>query len=120
MPDTQDSVRSTRYNSFDALSYLYLSRALDYYDPFSEPGAAQQLQQAAHAGTRALVLSFDSDWRFDTSHSVRIARTLEHAGVPVTFREIESHTGHDSFLLPVPEYHATVGAFLAAGADRAA
>jgi homoserine O-acetyltransferase len=104
---------------FDALSYLYLSRALDYYDPFSEPGATAQLQRLADAGTRALVLSFDSDWRFDTSHSLRIARTLEHAGVPVTFREVESHTGHDSFLLPVPEYHATVAAFLAAGADRA-
>jgi homoserine O-acetyltransferase len=98
---------------FDALSYLYLSRALDYYDPFSEPDAAGQLRRTAEAGTRALVLSFDSDWRFDTSHSVRIVRRLEHAGVPVTFREVASTAGHDSFLLPVPEYHAIVAAFLA-------
>jgi methionine biosynthesis protein MetW len=41
-------------------------------------------------------------------------RTLEHAGVPVTFREVVSPTGHDSFLLPVPEYHAIVAAFLGA------
>ena len=97
---------------FDALSYLYLSRALDYYDPFA--GAGHQLAAMAEAGTRTLVVSFDSDWRFDTSHSLRIVRTLEHAGVPVTFREVNSPTGHDSFLLPVPEYHAIVAAFLGA------
>jgi homoserine O-acetyltransferase len=100
---------------FDALSYLYLSRALDYYDPFAEPTARQQLAGTAAAGTRALVLSFDTDWRFDTGHSLRITRELEHAGVPVTFREVASETGHDSFLLPVPEYHAIVAAFLGAG-----
>lgn len=99
---------------FDALSYLYLSRALDYYDPFYEPDAPAQLHALADAGTRMLVLSFDSDWRFDTSHSLRIVQTLEHAGVPVTFREVASPTGHDSFLLPVPEYHAIVAAFLGA------
>ena len=99
---------------FDALSYLYLSRALDYYDPFGEPGAPDQLAALAKAGTRVLVLSFDSDWRFDTGHSLVIARTLEHAGVPVTFREVTSPTGHDSFLLPVPEYHAIVSTFLRA------
>ncbi len=100
---------------FDALSYLYLSRALDYYDPFGEPGASDQLQALADARRRVLVLSFDSDWRFDTGHSLVITRTLEHAGVPVTFREVSSPTGHDSFLLPVGEYHATVAAFLGAG-----
>jgi homoserine O-acetyltransferase len=99
---------------FDALSYLYLSRALDYYDPFGEPAAPEQLRALAEAGRRVLVLSFDSDWRFDTGHSLVIARTLEHAGVPVTFREVSSPTGHDSFLLPVPEYHAVVAAFLGA------
>jgi homoserine O-acetyltransferase len=99
---------------FDALSYLYLSRALDYYDPFGESDAPAQLQALAVAGTRVLVLSFDSDWRFDTGHSLAITRTLEHAGVPVTFREVSSPTGHDSFLLPVEEYHAIVATFLRA------
>ena len=103
---------------FDALSYLYLSRALDYYDPFGEPSAPAQLAALAEAGRRVLVVSFDSDWRFDTGHSLVITRTLEHAGVPVTFREVSSPTGHDSFLLPVAEYHATVAAFLGAGRAR--
>ena len=58
------------------------------------------------------VTSFDSDWRFDTGHSRRIVRTLEHAGASVTFREIRSPWGHDSFLLVVPGYHETISAFL--------
>jgi homoserine O-acetyltransferase/O-succinyltransferase len=53
---------------FDALSYLYLSRALDYYDPFAT-GRAAPARAMADGGTRTLVVSFDSDWRFDTSHS---------------------------------------------------
>jgi homoserine O-acetyltransferase len=97
---------------FDALSYLYLSRVMDYFDPFADPGAVGRV---AEAGSRALVLSFDSDWRFSTTHSRRIARLLEHGRVPVTFREIRSPWGHDSFLLDPPGYHATVRAFL----DRA-
>ncbi len=64
------------------------------------------------------MLSFDSDWRFDTAHSRRIVRTLEHAGAPVSFREIRSPWGHDSFLLEVPGYHETVAAFLDADGRR--
>jgi homoserine O-acetyltransferase len=97
---------------FDALSYLYLTRVMDYYDPFADPAAVGRI---AAAGTQALVISFDSDWRFSTAHSRRIVRTLEHGRVPVTFREIRSPAGHDSFLLTPPGYHETVGAFL----DRA-
>ncbi len=59
-----------------------------------------------------LVVSFDSDWRFDSSHSREIVRTLAANGAPVTFREVASPHGHDSFLLEVPEYHRTVAAFL--------
>lgn len=94
---------------FDALSYLYLTRSMDYFDVFADPGAPARI---ASGGTRFLVLSFDTDWRFDTSHSRRIVRTLEHAGASVTFREIRSAWGHDSFLLVVPGYHETVSAFL--------
>lgn len=94
---------------FDALSYLYLTRSMDYFDVFADPGAAARI---AAGGTRFLVLSFDTDWRFDTSHSRRIVRTLEDAGASVSFREIRSPWGHDSFLLVVPGYHETVSAFI--------
>jgi homoserine O-acetyltransferase len=95
---------------FDANSYLYLSRVMDYFDPFGDPAAAAAA--LARMTTRFLVVSFDSDWRFDTSHSREIVRELSSHGVPVTFREVASPHGHDSFLLEVPEYHRTVAAFL--------
>lgn len=95
---------------FDANSYLYLSRVMDYFDPFPDPGEAARRLADVH--TRFLVLSFDTDWRFDTAHSREIVRTLIANDVPVTFREIASPHGHDSFLLAVPEYHRTIAAFL--------
>ena len=95
---------------FDADTYLYLSRVMDYWDPFGDPAAAAAaLRQVS---TRFLVLSFDTDWRFNTSHSRELVRNLAAHRVPVTFREIASPWGHDSFLLDVPEYHRTVRAFL--------
>lgn len=101
-------------NRFDALTYLYLTRSMDYFDPFGEPDAAAAM---ATARIPALVVSFDSDWRFDTGHSRRIVRALEKARVPVTFREIACPWGHDSFLLSDADYHATVRAFWE-GLDR--
>ncbi len=101
---------------FDALSYLYLTRSLDYFDPFADPHALERLAAApTETVTRFLAISFDSDWRFNTQHSRRLVRHLERAGLPVSFREISAPHGHDSFLLDVPDYLATVRAFL----DRA-
>jgi len=104
---------------FDANTYLYLTRVMDYYDPFGGDPAILAAK-LARVDARFLVLSFDSDWRFSTGHARDIVRTLSAARVPVTFREIASSHGHDSFLLPVPEYHRTVAGFLdrlAADAD---
>ncbi len=98
---------------FDANSYLYLTRVMDYFDPFADPDAVRARLSATR--TKFLVVSFDTDWRFDTSHSRQIVRTLTAHRVPVSFREISSPHGHDSFLLDVPEYHDTVAAYL----DRA-
>ena len=95
---------------FDALSYLYLTRSMDYFDPFAETPPRVRPDPVKY-----LVLSFDSDWRFDTEHSRRIVRHLERGRLPVTFRELSSPWGHDSFLLDNDDYHATVRAYL----DRA-
>jgi homoserine O-acetyltransferase len=97
---------------FDALTYLYLTRVMDYFDPFADPAAAVRV---AAGSTRFLVLSFDSDWRFPTSHSVRIHEQLTAAGVPSTFRELASPWGHDSFLLDPPGYLEAVAAFVDRG-----
>ena len=95
---------------FDALSYLYLTRVMDYFDPFADPTAAPRI---AGGGTRFLMLSFDSDWRFPTPHSERIHRQLLEAGASSEHQELHSSWGHDSFLLEPPGYHDRVRAFLA-------
>ena len=97
-------------NRFDANSYLYLTRVMDYFDPLSD--VTSGVDHLRDSRTRFLVLSFDTDWRFPTEHSREIVRVLNAARVSVTFREIESPHGHDSFLLAVPEYHRTVAAFV--------
>ena len=104
----------TFLDRFDPLSYIYLTRSLDYFEPFAESGALDRLASACRDGdpTRFLVLSFDSDWRFSTAHSLEIVRVLEGARVPTSFREISAPHGHYSFLLDVPEYLRTVAAFL--------
>jgi homoserine O-acetyltransferase len=95
---------------FDANTYLYMTRVMDYFDPFADPAYVQR--QVAAGDTRYLVLSFDSDWRFSTAHAREIASELRRAGAPVTFRELSAPHGHDSFLFPVPEYHRTIAGFL--------
>ena len=93
---------------FDALSYLYLSRVMDYFDPFSRPDATALV---AARPVNFLVMSFDTDWRFSTEHSRRIVKHLQNAAQPVTFRDIPSSWGHDSFLLPLQRYHDTLRAW---------
>lgn len=97
---------------FDALSYLYLSRLLDYFDPFGE--AIGRAAQAAlrRTSTRFQLVSFDSDWRFSTPHSLRILEHLQAAEVDAAHHEVASPWGHDSFLLSPPGYHELVASFL--------
>jgi homoserine O-acetyltransferase len=95
---------------FDANTYLYLTRVMDYFDPFADEAAA--VAQLRHVRTRFLIVSFDTDWRFPTSHSAEIARVLARAGCDVTNVEVTSPWGHDSFLLEVPRYHELVHGFL--------
>ncbi|MDR1790371.1 MAG: homoserine O-acetyltransferase [Propionibacteriaceae bacterium] len=97
---------------FDALSYLYLTRVMDYFDPFAK---ADSLAAISAKPLRWLVMAFDSDWRFGVEHSRYILRKLQKAKQDTTYREIPSPWGHDSFLLEVPRYHDTIRAFLEAG-----
>lgn len=95
---------------FDANTYLYLTRVMDYFDPFADEAAAAA--RLAASKSAFLIVSFDSDWRFPTAHSEEIARVIELAGRPVVFEEVASPWGHDSFLLAVPRYHQLVERFL--------
>ncbi|MCY7401950.1 MAG: homoserine O-acetyltransferase [Nocardioides sp.] len=95
---------------FDALSYLYLTRLLDYFDPFADPATAAALRSSA---SRFQLTSFDSDWRFDSGQSAAMATQLQVFGVETDWVELTSPFGHDSFLLQPQGYHERIAAFLA-------
>lgn len=97
---------------FDALSYLYLTRTMDYFAPFEEEGIDAKL---AGNPTKVLAISFSSDWRFDAGHSGFIVDRLKAAGWDAEQVDVESPWGHDSFLLDVPEYHELVAETLVSG-----
>lgn len=103
---------------FDALSYLFLTRVMDYFDPFADDAAdSAAAARIAATDTRFLVVSFDSDWRFPTAHSRRIHERLLAAGATSRHVEVASPWGHDSFLLEPAGYHDLVRDALTAPAD---
>ena len=102
---------------FDANSYLYLTRAMDYFDLAGDYGDV--LANAFKgAQTRFCVISFTSDWLFPTSESRAVVHALNASGARVSFAEIVTDKGHDAFLLDEPELFAIVRGFLE-GAGRA-
>ena len=101
---------------FDANSYLYLTRAMDYFDLAADYGGA--LANAFRGTqTRFCVVSFTSDWLFPTPESRAVGHALNAAGARVSFGEIVTDKGHDAFLLEEPELFAIVRGFLE-GAGR--
>jgi homoserine O-acetyltransferase len=96
---------------FDANSYLYITRAMDYFDLAEEHGG--RLAEA-FSGTRVrfCLVSFDTDWLYPTSESRGIAHALNAAGAAVSFVELSAPFGHDSFLLDVPAQDRVIAGFL--------
>ena len=96
---------------FDANSYLYITRAMDYFDLAEEHGGKLA---DAFAGTdaRFCLVSFDSDWLYPTSESRHVVHALNAAGAAVSFVELSAPHGHDSFLLDVPALNRVIGGFL--------
>ncbi len=96
---------------FDANSYLYITRAMDYFDLAEEHGG--KLAQAfAGTSARFCLVSFDTDWLYPTAESRSIAHALNAAGAPVSFVELSAPFGHDSFLLDVPALDRVIAGFL--------
>jgi homoserine O-acetyltransferase/O-succinyltransferase len=108
---------STFVDRFDANSYLYISRALDYFDLEAEHGG---ILANAFKGTktRFCVVSFTSDWLYPTKESRAIVQALNAVAANVSFVEIESSKGHDAFLLDEPELFATISGFIRSSAER--
>jgi homoserine O-acetyltransferase len=105
--------QGARFNDrFDANSYLYIIKAMDYWDLPRQHGSLD----AALARSRAswLLASFTSDWLYPTSESTLIADSLRRVGRPCEHLVIESGLGHDAFLIEVPKLAAPVSRFLAA------
>lgn len=104
---------------FDANSYLYITRAMDYFDLAEEHGGQDNKGSLADvfAGTktRFCLVSFDSDWLYPTAESRAIVHALNAAGAPVSFVELSSPFGHDAFLLDAPDMNRIVDGFLRAG-----
>ena len=106
---------SSFVDRFDANSYLYITRAMDYFDLARDHDG--DLTQAFRAGARGTpvrfcVVSFTSDWLFPTAESRAIVHALNAVAANVSFVEIESDKGHDAFLLEEPEFWAVASGFL--------
>jgi homoserine O-acetyltransferase/O-succinyltransferase len=96
---------------FDANSYLYITRAMDYFDLAASYGGV--LANAFRGcSTRFCVISFSSDWLFPTAQSRELVRALTAVAADVSFCEIETDRGHDAFLLDEPEFHRVLAGFL--------
>ena len=95
---------------FDANSYLYVTRAMDYFDIAEDYGSLAKAFKGTK--TRFCVVSFTSDWLFPTSESRAVVHALNAGGAPVSFVEVETDKGHDAFLLDEPDLFAAMRGFL--------
>lgn len=97
--------------SFDANTYLLMTRALDYFDPAREFGddlvAALDVARADY-----MVISFTTDWRFSSARSRELVHALLRAGRNASHADIEAPQGHDAFLLPIPRYLQVFGGYM--------
>jgi len=97
---------------FDANTYLLMTRALDYFDP-AGPFDGDLAAALARARAAFLIVSFSTDWRFSPARSREIVNALVKNKQRVSYAEIASQHGHDSFLMNDRHYHAVVAAYLA-------
>ena len=97
---------------FDANSYLYLTRAMDYFDLEKKFSTAIEFSPIPNQHIRYLIISFTSDWLFPTSENRKIVKTLNYFTRNVSFTEIKTDKGHDSFLLDEPELDSIIKGFL--------
>ena len=102
---------STFVDRFDANSYLYITRAMDYFDLEKQFNGNLSLA-FKYTKSKFCIISFSSDWLYPTSENKEIVIALNACGANVGFVEINSDKGHDSFLLNVPEFLKTLGEFI--------
>jgi homoserine O-acetyltransferase len=103
--------RGSRFvDRFDANSYLYITKAMDYFDLAANHATLPAAMQGSHA--RFLVISFTSDWLYPSYQSLEIVSALRSRNKDVAYLQLESNYGHDAFLLEVDEQSILVSGFL--------
>jgi len=102
---------------FDANSYLYITRAMDYFD-LNKKFDGNLSKAFEKSKTKFFIISFTSDWLYPSSENKEIVIALNSIGADVGYVEIESDKGHDSFLLNVPDFLKALGNFLNKSYER--
>jgi homoserine O-acetyltransferase len=97
---------------FDANSFLYITKAADYYDLEYQYGDGSAVKAFSKAKAKFLVVSFTSDWLYPTYQSKAMVQAMKKNGLDVSFCEIEAAWGHDAFLLPSERLSALIKGFL--------
>jgi len=97
---------------FDANSFLYITKAADYFDLRRQHGNGSEAEAFAKAAARFLVISFTSDWLYPTYQSRAMVKSMKKNNLDVSFCEIEADWGHDAFLLPNERLSALIKGFL--------
>jgi homoserine O-acetyltransferase len=103
---------------FDANSYLYITRAMDYFDIAAEHGDGILANVFKATPVRFGIFSFTSDWLFPTAESRRLVHALNAVSANVGFVEIDTDAGHDAFLLEEPEFFRSLEGFLNGAAEQ--
>jgi homoserine O-acetyltransferase len=103
-------------NRFDANSYLYITKAMDYFDLTSGRGSVADALKPAQA--RFLVISFSSDWLYPSYQSQEMVRALRRRNCDVAYVELQANYGHDSFLVDIAEQAELVRGFLASTFEK--
>ncbi len=97
---------------FDANSFLYITKAADYFDLEKQYGSGSNVKAFSRAKAKFLVVSFTSDWLYPTYQSKAMVQAMKKNGLDVSFCEIEAQWGHDAFLLPNDRLTALIKGFL--------
>jgi len=97
---------------FDANSFLYLTKAADYFNLENEHGDGSLMAAFSRSKCRYLVVSFTSDWLYPTYQSKEMVKAMKKNGLDVSFCEIEAPWGHDAFLLPNERLNSLMRGFL--------
>jgi len=97
---------------FDANSFLYITKAADYYDLGQQHGDGSEVKAFSKMAAAFLVVSFTSDWLYPTYQSRAMVKAMKKTGLDVSFCEIEAEWGHDAFLLPNERFTSVIRGFL--------